>query len=55
MKNFASELRAAILQTLTAKDEGAKDRRNGAEYFSTDLFRQRVFDIVDAITTSEVS
>src|SRR5205807_3019227 len=49
-----AELRTAILQTLAVKDEGAKDRRNGVEYFSTDLFRQRVFDIIGAITTSEV-
>ena len=49
-----AELRAAILQTLAAKDEGAKDRRNSVDYFSTDRFRQRVFDIIDAITTSEV-
>jgi len=48
----AAELRAAILQTLAVKDEGAKDRRNSVEYFSTDRFRQRVFDIIDAIRGS---
>jgi len=47
-----AELRAAILQTLAAKDEGAKDRRNGVEYFSTDRVRQRVFDIIAAITAA---
>ena len=45
----AAELRAAILQTLAQKGGGAKDRRSGVEYFSTDRFRQRVFDIIDAI------
>jgi glycosyltransferase involved in cell wall biosynthesis len=47
-----AELRAAILQTLAAKDEGAKDRRNSVEYFSTDRFRRRVFEIIDAITAA---
>jgi asparagine synthase (glutamine-hydrolysing) len=47
-----TELRAAILQTLAAKGEGAEDRRNGVEYFSTDRFRQRVFDILDTITAA---
>src|SRR5205085_2975570 len=45
----AAELRAAILQTLAAKDEGATDSRNSVEYFSTDRFRQRPFDLIDAI------
>ena len=49
-----AELRAAILQTLAAKDGGAKDRQNGVEYFSADRFQERVFDIIDAITTSKV-
>ena len=44
-----AELRAAILQTLAAKDGGAKDRQNGVEYFSADRFQERVFDIIDAI------
>ena len=44
-----AELRAAIVQTLAQKGGGAKDLRNGVEYFSIDRFRQRVFDIIDAI------
>src|SRR5205823_1412755 len=47
-----AELRAAILQTLAQKGGGAKDRRSGVEYFSTDRFRQRVFDIIAAITAA---
>jgi asparagine synthase (glutamine-hydrolysing) len=49
-----AELRAAILQTLAAKDEGANDRRNSVEYFSTDRFRERVFQIIGAITMNEI-
>ena len=48
----SAELRAAILQTLAAKDQGANERRNGVEYFSVDRFRQRVFEIIDTITTA---
>ena len=48
----SNELRAAILQALAAKNEGVNDRRMGVEYFSTDRFRQRVFEIIGAITSN---
>jgi len=47
-----AELRAAILQTLAARDQSSKDRRDGVEYFSVDRFRQRVFDIIASITAA---
>jgi asparagine synthase (glutamine-hydrolysing) len=48
----SAELRGAILRTLAEKKSGVEGRRNGVAYFSTDRFRQRVFDIIDAITTA---
>jgi phosphatidyl-myo-inositol dimannoside synthase len=49
-----AELRGAILKTLAEKGSGIESRRNGVEYFSTERFCQRVFEIIDAITTNEV-
>jgi len=49
-----AELRGAILKTLAEKGSGIEGRRNGVEYFSTERFHQRVFDIIDAITMNEV-
>ncbi len=46
------ELHAAILKTLAEKESGVEDRRNGVEYFSTERFRERVFEIIAAITAN---
>ena len=45
-----AELCKAILRTLAEKSTG--DRRHGVEYFSTERFCERVFQIIDAITST---
>jgi len=45
-----AELCEAILRTLAEKSTG--DRRHGVEYFSTERFCERVFQMVDAITST---
>ena len=45
-----AELHAAIVRTLTERP--TRDHRRGVEYFSTERFRERVFQIIDAITTA---